>query len=168
MQRICVVGCGGSGKSTLSNKLEEILDLPIYYLDTFFYEAGWVEVEKDIFVQRLSEIVIKDKWIIDGNFTETMDMRFEKADTIIFLDYPRWLNLYGVFTRSIKDYGKIREDMAEGCFECFDWKLIKHVYNFKKQSRPQVLEKIKKFSFKCDVIILTSRKEAKTWLESLL
>lgn len=42
MNRILVIGCAGSGKSTLSRKLHYILDLPVIHLDTYFWNANWV------------------------------------------------------------------------------------------------------------------------------
>jgi len=132
-----------------------------------FYKKGWVEVGKDIFDQRLSETVAKDKWIIDGNFVRTMDVRFEKADTIIFLDYSRFQSLCGVFVRLIRDYGKVRKDMAEGCPESFDWEFLKYVYSFNKKHRPKILSTLKNIKTDCNVIVFKSRKQSEKWLENL-
>lgn len=167
MQRVCVIGCGGSGKSTLSNELEKKLNLPLYHLDTLFYKENWVEIEQKEFDEKLSTILKKDAWIIDGNFKRTMDMRLKRSDTAIFLDYPRWQSLYGALSRLIKDYGKVRKDMSAGCPESFNWEFLKYIYNFNKKDRPQILKKLKSVEQHCQIIIFKSRKQTQQWLETL-
>jgi len=47
MNKIAVIGSGGSGKSTFSRKLGNILNLPVYHLDTVYWNPGWIETPKD-------------------------------------------------------------------------------------------------------------------------
>ena len=47
MKRVMVIGCCGSGKTTLSRKLGEKLGLPVVHLDKLFWHPGWVESTKD-------------------------------------------------------------------------------------------------------------------------
>ena len=86
MQKIIIIGCPGSGKSTLSRALHEKTKLPLYHLDMMYWNADKTTVEKQVFRERLAEVLKQDKWIIDGNYGATMEMRIQQCDTVIFLD----------------------------------------------------------------------------------
>ncbi len=73
-----------------AGKLGEATGLAVYYLDVYFWQAGWVERKKEEWHSILLDLLAKEQWIMDGNFNNTQDMRFEKADTIILLDLPRY------------------------------------------------------------------------------
>ena len=165
IKRVCVIGCSGSGKTTFSNNLNKACGLPVYHLDTIFYDANWVAVKRDVFDHRLIQILKKEQWIIDGNYPRTMPLRFEYADTIIFLDYPRWRSIYGLLKRIAIDYGKNRPDMAAGCNESFNWAFIKKVFNFRKKIRPQIIDILNTIGVESDIQVFTSPKQSENWLK---
>jgi adenylate kinase family enzyme len=68
MKRISVIGCCGSGKSTLSLKLHQMTGLPIIHLDKEYWHSGWRPSESEDFRKRLEPIIEKDGWIIDGHY----------------------------------------------------------------------------------------------------
>ena len=78
----------------LSKELEVKTGIPLYHLDMLNWNADRTTVEKSVFLERLSNVLEKDAWIIDGNYGATMELRIQKCDTILFLDYPLdvWLN----------------------------------------------------------------------------
>ena len=86
MKKIIVIGCPGSGKSTLSRKLHSITKIPLYHLDMMFWNEDKTTAEKSVFLERLSDVLTKDSWIIDGNYSSTMEIRMNECDTVIFLD----------------------------------------------------------------------------------
>ena len=88
MKRILVIGCCGAGKSTFSKNLTEATGLPLYHLDRIFWSPNWVEQERSIFLQKMDAWLAQERWIIDGNYTRTLDRRISKADTIFFFDFP--------------------------------------------------------------------------------
>ena len=73
MKRILVIGCPGSGKSTLSRTMGAALGIEVCHLDNLFWNADKTTVEKDVFLERLGKELKKDALIIDGNFGSTMD-----------------------------------------------------------------------------------------------
>ena len=75
MDKIIVIGCGGAGKSTFSRKLSNLLDIPVYHLDKLFWNKGWIETPQKEFNKKIKEVISKDKWIIDGNYIKTIDIR---------------------------------------------------------------------------------------------
>lgn len=86
-QKIIVIGCPGSGKSTFSKKLHVITGLPLFHLDNINWNSDKSHISREEFDQRLDEILQRDKWIIDGNYNRTFEVRFKACDTVIFLDY---------------------------------------------------------------------------------
>lgn len=104
---------------------------------------------------------------MDGDYQRTLPLRLTCCDTLVFLDYPTWLFLAGVFVRLIKYFGKNRVDMALGCRERFNWQFIKYVFSFRRKIRPRILEMIDEMRGKLDIIILTDRKQTGAWLDTL-
>ena len=158
MQRIIVIGCPGSGKSTLSRALHNKMGIPLHHLDMMYWNADKTTVEKSVFLERLSAVLGKDEWIIDGNYGSTMELRMAACDTVIFLDYPLDVCLGGIKERR----GKPRSDMP-WCETEEDTEFIEFIKNYNEQQRPKVLELFGKYSDK-NIIILESREQADAFL----
>lgn len=94
-----VIGCPGAGKSTFAKRLHEVTGLPLYYLDMLWHKPDRTNIPRDEFDARLEEIVRKDKWIIDGNYQRTLEMRLKECDTVFLLDYPLEVCLAGAQSR---------------------------------------------------------------------
>jgi len=167
MKRIMIIGSGGSGKSTFSRKLSEALGLPLYHLDAYYWKPGWIATPKQEWDEFLRELIQNDEWIIDGNYNRTIDIRISRADTIIFFDLPLWVTTYRIIKRRIKYHGRTRPDLNEGCPEQLDWEFIKWVWNFRKNKRPGILEKLKKYEKEKKIIILKTRKEVTNLIDQL-
>lgn len=112
MKKVVLIGPGGSGKSTLARQLGNKLTLNVYHLDALFWKPNWVGVPKDEQRKTQKDLVQKEEWIIDGNYGSTMDIRFNAADTIIFLDIHRIICVYRAFKRMIQYRNKTRPDMG--------------------------------------------------------
>ena len=160
MQKVIIIGCPGSGKSTFSKSLESIINIPLYHLDMMFWNEDKTTVEKSVFLKRLSEVLTKDSWIIDGNFSSTMEQRMNECDTVIFLDYPPDICLEGVRARR----GKVRFDMPWIETE-EDAEFMDYIRNFNEQRRPQIIALLEKFKDK-NIVIFTSRAEADEFLKA--
>ena len=165
MKRIVIVGCAGCGKSTLAAKLGSKLNIPILYLDTIYWKANWQEEDKEVFVNKQKEMIAKPEWILDGNYRDTLEMRLESCDTVIFLDYPRRIALYGIFKRYFQYRNKHRESIAEGCQEKIDKSFFKWVWNFKKNARPHIVQKINKYADTKKLLVFKKRKDLNKFLK---
>ncbi len=152
----------------MAAKMAEILDLPLVHLDTHFWRPGWIETPDSEWQEIVKSLISRDEWIMDGNFSGTLSIRAERADTIIFLDLPRNVNMKGIFRRVIKYYGKTRPDLPDGCPEKFDWVFTKWVWNFHNNSRPKVLEILEPFRSSKNIITLKSRKEVNNFIDRLI
>ena len=166
MERILIIGCSGSGKSTLARELGKKLDLTVVHLDRLWWTAGWKNVTQEEFDSRLAMALNMDSWIIDGNYSRTMEQRLQKCDTIIYLDFNRWECLLGMCQRVLGNYGKVRPDMAKGCPERFDWDHLKYIWNYNKNNRVRNYTWIGK-SRHAKTVVLKNRKEVRRFLESL-
>ena len=158
MKKVIVIGCPGSGKSTVSRVLHNKTGIPLYHLDMMYWNADKSTVEKSVFLKRLSAVLEKDEWIIDGNYGSTMELRMAACDTVIFLDYPLDVCLNGIKARR----GKPRSDMPWIETE-EDAEFIEFIKNYNEQQKPKVLELFEKYSDK-NIIIFKSREEADAFL----
>ena len=158
MKKIIVIGCPGSGKSTVSRALHSKTGIPLYHLDMMYWNADKTTVEKSVFHERLSAVLAQDEWIIDGNYGSTMELRMAACDTVIFLDYPLDVCLDGIKERR----GKPRSDMPWIETE-EDAEFIEFIKSYSEQQKPKVLVLLEKYGDK-NIIILESREQADAFL----
>lgn len=162
MKKVIIIGCPGSGKSTLSRAIHEKTGIPLYHLDMMFWNADRTTVEKQVFLDRLSAAMEQDAWIIDGNYGSTMEMRLAACDTVFFLDYPVEICLEGIRQRR----GKPRSDMPWFESEEEDADFIDFIKNYNSESRPQVMELLEKYAHK-NIFVFKNRDEKDVFLKHL-
>ncbi|MGE6486895.1 topology modulation protein [Paenisporosarcina sp. NPDC076898] len=171
MKKIMVIGISaGVGKSTFARKLGESLTLPVIHLDKLFWKPNWVEASLEEFSKAQQEIVIQDQWIIEGNYTNTFDLRAAHADTMIYLELPLHVCLYRVVKRWLMNLGKTRPDMTAGCEEKLDWAFIKFIittYYPRKRKMDDRLQNFLKTGPAKEVITLKSKKDIRLYLENV-
>lgn len=155
-ERIAIIGPSGSGKSTLARQLGERLALPVIHLDAHFWSAGWVDAEKAQWRETVGSLVMGEQWIIDGNYSSTMDLRLPRAETIIFLDFPRWLCLLRVLRRWLTYYGDTRPDMPHGCPERVDFAFLRWIWDYPQRSRPYTVALLQSLANEKEIIWLQS------------
>jgi adenylate kinase family enzyme len=165
MKKIMIIGSGGSGKTTLAKQLAEKLDLPVHHLDNYFWQPGWEETHHDDFVEKQFDLVEQDRWIIDGNYIRTWEIRLHEADTIIFLDIPRWRCLYQAIKRQFLFHKKNRPDLPEGCPSRFDRKFflfLWYMWRYKIVFRPYILRYIELLNYSDKLYHITSYAQLKS------
>ena len=167
MQRIIILGCSGSGKSTFARALGAALNRPVIHLDNLYWKPGWVETPRPEFAALQEKLVQAETWIIDGNYSATLAIRLERADTLLYFDLPRRVCVWSVLRRVLTYYGRSRPDLAPGCPEKFDFSFLLLTWNYRKRSRPGVLKKLENYRPDQTVRIFRRRKEAYTFLEHL-
>ena len=80
MERICIIGGSGTGKTTLAKNLGEQLNLPVYHIDGIHHLENWEIRNKDERDRIILEKVNEDKWVIDGTYNSTLKQRFDEQE----------------------------------------------------------------------------------------
>lgn len=166
MERILIIGCPGSGKSRLALELGQKLGQPVIHLDQLWWQENWQNVTMEQFDKRLAMALNMEQWIIDGNYSRTMEARLSKCDTVIYLDFSRWECLLGMCQRILGIRGKTRPDMPAGCQERFSWEFVKWIWNFNKNNRVQNYTYLAKAKH-AKAVVLKNRKEVQRFLDTI-
>jgi adenylate kinase family enzyme len=168
MERIMVIGVSaGVGKSTFARRLGDNLNIEVHHLDTFYWKPGWVEATLEEFISAQKEVSSHDKWIMEGNYSHSFNLRSELADTIIYLELPLGICLYRVIKRWLSNLGKTRPDMAKGCNEKLDWQFIKFIistYFPRKKEMKIKLADLQKSDPEKVIVILKSKPDIEGYL----
>lgn len=149
MNRIAVLGCGGSGKTTLARRLGTTLRIPVIHLDRVFYDDDWNPLPQDVFAAAQRELVAAPRWVIDGNYASTLPIRLAAADTVIFLDLPAPTCLLGIAQRHL---GRGRHRV--------NGEFLRYVWNYRRTMAPRVRGLIAAHAGEADVHVVRSRRAA--------
>ena len=158
MDKIIVIGCPGSGKTTFAQKLNKKLGLPLFHLDAIWHKPDRTHITREEFDVRLGELLTLDRWIIDGNYSRTLERRIDFCDTVILFDLPTEVCLDGAKMR----VGKPRVDMPWTDTD-LDPDLKNEIEQFKSKNLPEIYRLLQKYRDKT-VIIFKSREEAYSFL----
>lgn len=157
MNKILIIGCPGSGKSTFARKLQEKMDIPLFYLDMLYHRPDRTTCTPQEFDQKLEEILKQEQWILDGNYIRTMPRRLACCDTVFWLDYPLEICLQGIASR----FGKPREDMP-WIETQRDEEFMEFVSEFPQITRPEIVKLLEKNRDK-HIVIFHSREDARNF-----
>jgi hypothetical protein len=162
MERVAVVGCGGSGKSYLARELGQILQAPVTHLDAVFYDDEWNELPMEKFAAAQRDLVAQPRWVIDGNYNSTLQIRLQACDTVILMDVSTLTALRGIFARQAR-HGAGHQ--GNGVHNRIHWGVITYAAGYRRKMRPRVLAKINQFAAgHAEVILLPTRRAARRWL----
>ena len=110
------------------------------------------------------EKVSEEKWIIDGTYRSTLDERLKRSDLIIYLDYSTLSAVKGAVGRYIKNHGKEKPDIP-GCNERMSFDFLMWVFNWRKNKRKEVIEKIEKVD-ENKLLIFKNRRKLNKWFKN--
>ena len=161
-QKAIILGSPGAGKSTFARRLRDATGLPLHHLDLIFHRPDRTTVSRQEFDGKLQEILAGDRWIIDGNYNRTIEMRLKRCDAVFLLDLPLEVCLAGIEAR----VGAAREDMPWYETEV-DSEFRQFVLDFPKESLPRVYELIQQYREGKTVVVFKSREEVDTYLKEI-
>ena len=160
MRRVAVIGCGGSGKTTLSRQLVEQLALPVIHVDAHYWryvDGERVEPAATQWADCHRQLIAGDRWIIDGMKLGVLGERLASADTVIYLDVSTLTCLLGVLRRRIRFRGRQRPEL--GVYDHISWQFVRWIGSFRRRQRPLILELLT--GFDGDLVVVTRRGDLK-------
>lgn len=176
MERIAVVGCIGAGKSTLARVLGRELGIEVFHLDSYWWRPGKYRVTGPATVATHTmkpaeyrhveeQIVVGERWIIDGD-AANKDLRLSRADTVVFLDFPRWLCVLGLVQR----HRRGTYHYPPGVRGSWRWVvfLARWVWTtWPSQRRPSLIAAISAHASTAEVYRLRNRAEVRSFVDTL-
>jgi len=167
LHRILILGPSGSGKSTLGERIGRVPGILAVHLDMHYWKPNWVDTPEDEWSIKVKELIVSETWVMDGNYTSTLQMRADAADTIIFLDMTRRLSYLRVLVRYLRNRGKTRPDVTEGCPEKIDMEFIRWIWDYPRTRKPTILRFLEKLRASKNVYILHNQREIEEFLNAL-
>ncbi|HTU73634.1 MAG TPA: hypothetical protein VMG38_08950 [Trebonia sp.] len=159
----------GSGKSTLSLALAAKAGLPVIHLDVHFWKAGWVAPSEAEWREKQRRMLSGNAWIADGNYQETLDLRLERADTVVFLDLPWWLCAGRAFLRGFR----MPNELPEGCdYSAWlrlrdEWRLAVRIWRQHRSEPEREHEVIARHGQHVVLHVLRSKRAVREFLDGL-
>lgn len=171
IKKIMIIGFSGAGKSTLACELANRLGILPTHLDSLHWLRGWKEDTLENKIKKLSPVLERDSWVIDGNYSNLLYIqRIDDADMIIYLDFNRFLCFKRTVLRTIKYRGQSRPDMTEGCPDKMDFEFAKWVLyggRKKREKTLRMLDDVKQIYPEKQVYILKRPKQVEEFLNTL-
>jgi adenylate kinase family enzyme len=162
VNRVAIVGCGGSGKSHLSRSLGTLLGICPVHLDGLYYGEDWKPLDQDQFAALQHDLVTASSWVIDGNYASSLPIRLQAADTVIFLDLPGWTCLWGIAQRRLRHRGGQHKDI--GVYDRITWNFIRYILGYRRKMAPRVRQLIADHAVSAEVVVLHNRRAARRYL----
>ncbi|MGH3754925.1 MAG: hypothetical protein ACRDRP_19950 [Pseudonocardiaceae bacterium] len=165
MDRIAIIGCGGSGKTHLANHLAARFDLPLTHLDGVYYDAEWNPLPQEAFAALQGDLVAGPRWLIEGNYAATLPIRLAAADTVIFLDPPAVTCLIGILQRRWRYRGG--QHTKDGVYDRITWSFVRYIWGYRRSMRPRVRQLLDEHGGNVRLVTLTSRRQTARFLAQL-
>ena len=162
MKKVIIIGCPGAGKTTFAEKLRDKIGLSLFHLDAIWHKPDRTHISREEFDRRLEEMLALDFWIIDGNYSRTLETRIRACDTVFFFDLPTEVCLAGAISR----IGKKRIDMP-WCDTELDPNLKTEIEEFKVKNLPTVYALLEKYKTDREIKIFKTREEADALIQTL-
>lgn len=169
-RRVLVTGMAGSGKSTFSRSLAAKTGLPVIHLDLHFWQPGWVTPSELEWREKQSGLLAGDAWIADGNYPETLDLRLERADTVVGLATPWWVCAGRAFRRGL---WRREGELPAGCEWTAwqrlrdEWRLVYVAWRNHRSEPAREREVISQYGQHVALYVLKSKREVREFLDGL-
>lgn len=170
MTRIIIIGNGGTGKSTLGEKLGKIFNLEVTHLDKITFKPGWIRVDEDEFRKQLNEIISKEDWIVEGwSYHSTLRMRLEVSTIIIYLKFSIFTCYRNALIRHIKYfYRQNPYDPEDSPILKKTNKMVKAMWKVHKEYEPELQEMLKEFKNQKKIFVFERRKDLNEFVKKLI
>ena len=167
--RVVVTGLAGSGKSTFAVELADATGLPLIHLDLAFWKPGWVAPSETEWREKQHVVLAGDAWIADGNYHETLDLRIERADTVVVLDMPWWLCSARALCRGFRMPGELPEGCDYSAWARWrdEWRLAGRIFRKRNVEPAHEREVISQHGPNVAVHVLRSKRAVNDFLDEV-
>lgn len=162
MQRIAVIGSGGAGKSVFAQRLGQLCDIDVIHLDALYWRGDWEPCPPGEWRALQEELVQRERWIMDGNYGATMNVRLAAADTVIFLDVARRTCLRSILLRRV--HVRWRPRVGNPMRERLTLEFLGYVWRYPRARRPGILQRLAELRPDQTAVVLAGRREAERYL----
>ena len=168
-RRVIVTGIAGAGKSTFSRALSAETGVPVIHLDVHYWKPGWAEPSEDEWRETQRDVLAGDEWIADGNYHATLDLRLERAETVVLLDTPWWVCAERAFVRGIRKR-PVGFQLPDGCDESAsrrlraEWRLVWRIWRVRRSDRELELGILSRHEHDVALHVLRSKKAIRGFL----
>lgn len=159
-KKFALIGLPGSGKSTFASKLGKILNIPVHHLDRHMFEPGGKKRDKQEFIEIQKAMLDEKAWVVEGCSFSTFEMRFSRADVLIYFRFSRLVCYWRLFKRLFNyksDFGGLR---------AITWEILKYTWNFDKEKRARIEELRDKYP-QTEFLIFKSQNDADLFLREI-
>lgn len=169
-RRILVDGMMGSGKSTVARALAAKTGLLVIHLDLHYWKPGWARPTDTEWRERQRTLLAGVAWIIDGNYNETLPLRLERAETVVYLETPWWLCASRALVRGLR---APRGEMPEGCEDSRtrrlhdEWGGAYRIWRHRRSDPERARFALSRHGAHTTVHVLRSRREAREFLDAV-
>jgi adenylate kinase family enzyme len=170
-RRVLVSGLAGAGKSTFSRALSANTGLPLVHLDIHFWKPSWVEPTEEEWREKQRGPLSGDEWIVDGNYHATLDLRLERADTVVYLDTPWWVCAWRALVRGVRKR-PARFQLPDGCNESAfrrlrdEWWLVWRIWRVRRSDRAREFETMSRHGNNVALYVLRSKRAVREFLSA--
>jgi adenylate kinase family enzyme len=167
MKRICVIGTSGSGKTTLGKALAQHLRLPFIDSDSFYWQASWQPTSQAVLQEKIFAATSGQAWVFDGNYLSLRHFVWQRADTVVWLDFSLsvvlgrvcWRNTCRIIRRE-QLWNDNRENWRRA------WSGVLHTWSTHQGKRSNYPEFLTEFPH-LQIVHLRSSRQAKRWLKAI-
>ena len=168
--RVLVIGMAGAGKSTFARALSERTGLPVIHLDVHYWKPRWMKPSESEWREKQRGLLAGPAWIADGNDPETLDLRLDRADTVVLLETPWWICAARAFSRGLR---KPVGEMPEGCEDSAarrlrdEWRLVGVIWRHRRSDAERARAMISRHGGHVRLRAIGSKREARQFLSTL-
>ncbi|PVE56382.1 AAA family ATPase [Rhizobium rhizogenes] len=165
--RVLVVGSSGGGKTTLSRQVAHHLQAEYFSIDRDVrWLPNWTQREQGEQHRIIRDIVVHDRWVLDGSNPSTFDIRLPRTDVVIWMRLSRLTCLAGIGRRVMRNYGRVRPDMADGCAEPLpNLEFLTYIWTFEQRHAPLFVRNFDLYGPEVPIFQVKSRREADRLLD---
>jgi adenylate kinase family enzyme len=170
-RRVVVTGLAGAGKSTFSRALSAKTGLPVVVLDLHFWLPGWTEPAEAEWREKQKRLLAGDDWIADGNYHASLDLRLERADTVVFLDMRWWICAWRALVRGVRPR-PVGFELPSGCDESRlrllrdEWRLAWRIWRVRRSDRERELQIVSEYGKHVAVYMVRSKRAVREFLDA--